>query len=101
MKIRGGTTKWILRQLLHKHVPAALIERPKMGFGIPIDGWLRGPLRDWAEELLRESTLRTQGFFDPEPIRQKWTEHVSGRRNWPYELWCVLMFQAWYQEQRA
>jgi len=94
-KIRNGTSKWILRQILHKYVPPQLLERPKMGFGVPIDSWLRGPLRGWAEELLSESSLNRHGFFAVRPIRTKWEEHLSGTRNWQYLLWDVLVFQDW------
>jgi asparagine synthase (glutamine-hydrolysing) len=84
-----------LRQVLYRHVPRALVERPKMGFGVPIDAWLRGPLRDWAEDLLEERRLRSEGFLNAAALRQKWQEHLSGRRNWQYLIWCALMFQEW------
>ncbi len=99
LKISGGETKWILRQLLYRHVPRELIERPKMGFGVPIGAWLRGPLRDWAEALLDERRLLEEGYLRPGPIRQAWQDHLSGRTDQQYRLWSVLMFQSWLERQ--
>jgi asparagine synthase (glutamine-hydrolysing) len=96
-----GVAKWPLRQVLYKHVPPAMVDRPKMGFGIPLDCWLRGGLREWAEELLNENRLRQQGYFDPKPIRLAWEAHLSGHRNHQYLLWDVLMFQAWYADKQV
>jgi len=100
MKVRNGQGKWILRQLLYRYVPSRLINRPKSGFGVPLDIWLRGPLRDWAESLLDERRIRSDGFFNPEPIRKKWAEHLSGAATWQDQLWGVLMFQAWCSTQQ-
>jgi asparagine synthase (glutamine-hydrolysing) len=101
MKFRHGQGKWLLRQLLYKYIPRSLIERPKMGFGIPLDEWLRGPLRGWAEDLLIPDRIKREGFLDAERVAEKWREHLSGNRNWQYHLWDVLMFEAWIAEQRT
>lgn len=92
MKIREGKTKWLLRKVLERYVPTQLTERPKMGFGVPIDTWLRGPLKEWAEYYLSENALRNSGLH-VSLIRQRWQEHLSGNRNWQYALWGILMFQ--------
>lgn len=95
MKLRGGVMKWLLRQVAHRHVPRALLERPKSGFSLPIRDWLREDLRDWAEARLDEKTLREAGIFDATLVRRRWDEHLSGRRNWQYALWPILMFEDW------
>ena len=95
MKIRDGQSKWLLRQLLHQYVPPHLFERPKMGFGIPIGQWLRGPLQEWAEDLLSENSLKRGGLFNPAPIRKRWQEHLSGTHDRTRSLWTIIMFQTW------
>jgi asparagine synthase (glutamine-hydrolysing) len=95
LKLRGGKGKWLLRQIAYKYVPKALLERPKMGFGVPIDQWLRGPLKEWAGDLLSSSAMNGAGLLDRTPIAEKWAEHQAGARNWQYFLWNVLMFEAW------
>ena len=102
MKIRGGNnstaSKWALRQILYKHVPQALIERPKAGFAIPIGQWLRGPLRSWAADLIHPDRLRSEGYLSPEPISQLWQQHLSGRYDHTTRLWSVMMWQAWREQ---
>jgi asparagine synthase (glutamine-hydrolysing) len=96
-KIHHGITKWPLRQILYRYVPQKLIDRPKMGFGIPLHDWLRGPMKAWAEELLDEARLQREGYFHPAPVRQAWQRHLSGKYNYAHKLWPVLMFQAWLE----
>jgi asparagine synthase (glutamine-hydrolysing) len=100
-KFRRGRGKWLLRQIAHKYVPRRLLERPKMGFGIPIDQWLRGPLREWAGDLLNSAAISETGLLDRTPIAAKWVEHQAGGRNWHYFLWNVLMFEAWNTSNRS
>lgn len=101
MKFKNGNSKWILRKILYKYVPSRLIDRPKMGFSVPIDSWLRGPLREWAEALIDERRLNNEGFFNTSLVKKKWEEHLSGKRNWQYSIWNVLMFQAWLESEKA
>ena len=99
MKIRGGQGKWALRQVLYQHVPQEIIDRPKAGFAIPIGLWLRGPLREWAEELLSYERLTEDGLFNANLIRKTWAEHLSGSSDWTPRLWSILMYQAWKDAQ--
>jgi len=99
MKVRDGEVKWALRQVLYRYVPQTIIDRPKMGFGIPIDVWLRGPLREWAEALIAPERLAREGLFRVDTVRDLWTRHQSGE-TWQYPLWTVLMFQAWREHWR-
>ena len=101
MKVRGGVSKWLLRQVLYRHVPAALMERPKMGFGAPVGEWLRGPLREWAEDLLQESRLNREGFLNTRRVREQWTGHLNRSSNAGDALWQVLMFQSWLAASSA
>ncbi len=101
LKLRDGSGKWILRRLLDRYVPRALVERPKAGFAVPLDRWLRGPLRDWAEDLLDQDRLVADGILDAATVRETWRAHLSGRRNFQYRLWNVLMFQAWHRRWMA
>jgi asparagine synthase (glutamine-hydrolysing) len=101
MKVRPNQGKWLLRRVLYRYVPRNLVERPKMGFGIPLDSWLRGPMRDWAEALLEPRRLREEGFFDAAAVREKWEDHLRGRGAWQFHLWDILMFQLWLERQNS
>jgi asparagine synthase (glutamine-hydrolysing) len=98
MKVRARRGKWMVRQVLYRHVPRDLVDRPKTGFSIPMDDWLRGPLRSWACDLLSLAQLRRSGLFNPSRVEQMLRQHMSGRRNHGYWLWNVLMAEAWYRE---
>lgn len=97
LKIRNGVTKWALREVLYKYVPKELVNKPKMGFAVPLAAWLRGPLRDWGESMLNEKRLSQEGYFDVEFVRNKWLKHLSCKENHEHQLWNVLMFQAWLE----
>jgi asparagine synthase (glutamine-hydrolysing) len=99
LKLRDGQSKWALRQVLYRYVPRDLLERPKMGFGVPLHDWLRGPLREWATSLLEPLRLEREGFFRPEPVQALWQEHLSCARNRAHQLWSILMFQAWLEHE--
>jgi asparagine synthase (glutamine-hydrolysing) len=99
--VRDGQGKWIVRQLLDRYVPRSLVDRPKTGFGIPLAEWLRGPLRDWAENLLDETKLRSGGFFEAGTIRRIWRQHLTKTHDRSYLLWDVLMFQAWHERRQS
>jgi len=97
LKSKPGQSKWVLKELLSRYLPRDMIDRPKKGFGVPLDTWLRGPLKAWAEALLNEARLEREGYFQARALRNKWDEHLSGRRNWGYHLWSALMFQSWLE----
>jgi asparagine synthase (glutamine-hydrolysing) len=101
MKVRGADTKWLLRRVLYRHVPRELVDRPKMGFGVPIGSWLRGPLKSWARDLLDRDRLARQGFLNADLVDRTLEDHLSGKQDNQYLLWDVLMFQSWLDGQRV
>jgi asparagine synthase (glutamine-hydrolysing) len=98
-KVDGNSGKAILKDLLYEYVPRNLIDRPKMGFGVPVGSWIKGPLRDWAEELLCEKSLTSGGSFDAKKVRQVWSDHLTGKTDSSYAIWNVLMWQAWFKKE--
>jgi asparagine synthase (glutamine-hydrolysing) len=101
MRMRGSTGKWVLRKILSQYVPDRLVERPKAGFGIPLENWLRGGLRDWVEHLLDPRRLREEGFFDEKVVQRVWSTHLEGKVNLQHRLWNVLVFQAWLEHRKV
>jgi asparagine synthase (glutamine-hydrolysing) len=97
LKVRKGRGKWLLREILRRYLDPRLTARPKQGFGIPITEWLRGPLREWAEELLSPQALSQAGMVAPDPVRRTWKAHLDGRRDYGHRLWVILMLQAWFR----
>jgi asparagine synthase (glutamine-hydrolysing) len=95
MKIRDGSSKWILRQVLYRHLPQQLMERPKMGFSVPVGEWIKGPMKEWAEDFLSQERLKKEGYFNAKTVGKMWQRHLSGKSNCTHELWNVLIFQAW------
>ena len=100
LKVRNGEGKWLLRRVLEEFVPREHWDRPKQGFGVPIGQWLRGPLRDWSEELLSEERLNSEGFFQAKPVRKAWDQHLSGALDMGAYLWDILMFQSWLEANK-
>ena len=101
MKFRNGKGKWILRKILCRYVPEEMVERPKMGFGVPIGDWMKGPLKDWTESLINETRLKNEGYLNTDMVSRTWKEHLEGTVNWQYNLWDVLMFEAWLDKNKA
>ena len=101
LKLRNGIGKWLLRQVLYEYVPKTLIDRPKMGFAVPLAEWLRGPLKNWASDLLDQQSLASQGVLNADLVSEKWREHLSGHRNWEHPIWGILMFQSWLAKSKS
>jgi asparagine synthase (glutamine-hydrolysing) len=101
LKLRDGKGKHVVRELLYRHVPRELIERPKTGFAVPVAEWIKGPLRDWAEDLLDSRRMAEDGWFDPDIVHRRWQDHLSGRRSSPQALWAILMFQSWSRQEKS
>lgn len=97
-KYRENKSKWPLRKILYEYLPRELVDRPKMGFSVPVDQWLRGPLKEWASDLLSENEIKKHNLINFDLVDRKWQEHLSAKRNWMYYLWDVLMFQAWLKK---